>query len=302
MNYKEQMEKIAKARWKKHLDGLQSEDDIWDYVSDLTRNRPGGWNHPGNYANREELGSNKKEIKRLLSSEKGLGRGGIAANVERAKNKSYRDLTPGELGIRKALMDDVKMDKLSNKSILNNPDKRKSMGILTKLDETVGPDDYVDIINGTNKSRALGFLRGGNGHTNLQGKAYLHDGTIQNKGLQVHSLVKDRAPLYAKKQAENTGGSPAILTGKIKRKYLFPNPSTGSGFGDEYGIPSQYFNKIKNAKVTNPETGKVYESVKDLSERLPFGLSKTPGSPNIAKKLDKINEFKKTLKGINKII
>lgn len=297
MDYKNEIEKVAQSRWRKYLDSINSEDDIWDYVADLTRNRPGSWSHPAGITNREELGSDKKAIKQLLSSEDGLKRGGISAKVENILNTPYKNLSSGDLELRRNLAEEMADDRTLQRRVMQKPGRRTSMGIQTALD--AGPDDYVSIINGTNKSRGMAFLRGGNGATKLQGRASLLDGTVNDKGLQVHSKVRDRADSYAKMQSQATGGSPAVLMGKIKRKYLHPNASQANGaisLSDEYGIPEQYFNKIKDAKLFNPETMEMYESLGDISNRLPYGRTKTPGSLTALEKSTRSNAFKEKAK------
>jgi hypothetical protein len=82
---------------------------------------------------------------------------------------------------------------------------------------------------------------------------HLHDGSRTDMGIMVHNKVKSRGEFYANQQAAARGGDKAIMTGKIKRKYLFRNPSTGSGFGDEYAIPTKYYDKIKDTNIRSWE-------------------------------------------------
>ena len=82
-------------------------------------------------------------------------------------------------------------------------------------------------------------------------------------------------PSHDKRAAEFRGGSPAVLKGQIQRKYLYPNPSRGSGGGDEYGLPQEHFNKIRNGRVEDLSGNIISES---KGNSLPYGITKVPGN------------------------
>lgn len=69
--YKEQIEKIAQSRWRKHIDNLSTEDELYDFASETSKNRRQIFNKPGNLKQRNNIGFDKEEIKRILSSEDG---------------------------------------------------------------------------------------------------------------------------------------------------------------------------------------------------------------------------------------
>ena len=273
-------EKIAQSRYRKYLDSINNEDDLYNAVSDMTRNRRMLWDDPGERIERMSVGMDKAKIKRSLS-ERVLNKPKYIPKYDKIFNSSLRDLTPEEIKIRKGDME----EKLDEKRLkLKRAEKSfRPMSYKTKLNN---PEEYVDLIHGTNEAKAKAFLRGGNGASGLQNTAYLGNGKFNNMGIQVHSLNKTRAEGYARRQSDARGGNPAILTGKIKRKYLYPNITqahNGEVHSDEYGLPEELFKKIKNAKIVNPRTGEVIEEVKDLSDRLPYGRTKTPGFPKKVK-------------------
>lgn len=276
VHYEIQIEKTAQSRWRKHIDGL-SEDDMYDFGAHVSRNRPQVFNNPGARDVRSEIGNNKAEYKRLLSGPNALGRGGIAKVVEDAQNTPIPQLGEKELKRRKAVARERKHDRADLKWI---SESSKGPNSMNPSSLSAGPEDLVDIIHGGNRAKAEAFLQGGNGGSKLEGVAKTVDGNVSEMGLQFHSKNGQRAPMYANRAAEHKGGSPAILEGKIKRKYLHPNPSRSSGGGDEYGVPSEYFSKIQQGKVYNPQTGQVYLNQNgEAPNKLPFGRTKTPGAP-----------------------
>lgn len=268
------MEKIAQSKYRKYLDSIDNEKDLYNAVSDMTRNRR-ILRDPGNWMNRRNTGMDKKKLKQALSRDV-LNKPKYIPKYDRIYNSSLKELTPEEIKERRNRMEDILDEKVRNNKFKK---KHKSMYFNT---EQNNPEEYVDLIHGTNEAKAKAFLRGGNGASALQSTAYLGNGKFNDMGIQVHSLNKTRAEGYAKMQRDARGGNPAVLTGKIKRKYLYPNATQqhqGIVLSDEYELPEELFNKIKDAKIVNPETGKVVEEVKDLSDRLPYGRTKTPGSP-----------------------
>ena len=116
-------------------------------------------------------------------------------------------------------------------------------------ENTVGnPEKYVKIVHGGTKSTIHSFLRGGNSGYKLEAAGFDPIKKRQVKqGLQVHSKIGERAKTYAERAAQNKYSEPAVMTGYIKRKYLTHNQ------GDEYGVGSNFFDKIKGAKVMRPE-------------------------------------------------
>lgn len=269
------MEKIAQSKYRKYLDSIDNEKDLYNAVSDMTRNRRMLMGDPGDWMNRRDTGMDKKKLKQALSRDV-LNKPKYIPKYDRIYNSSLKELTPEEIKERRNAIEDILDEKVRNNKFKN---RRKPMYFNTKQNN---PEEYVDLIHGTNEAKAKAFLRGGNGASALQSTAYLGNGKFNDMGIQVHSLNKTRAEGYAKMQRDARGGNPAVLTGKIKRKYLYPNATQqhqGSVLSDEYELPEELFNKIKDAKIVNPETGKVVEEVKDLSGRLPYGRTKTPGSP-----------------------
>ena len=277
MNYKNELEKIAQAKWRKYLDSKNNEASLYDAVADMTRNSDSHPVHnPGNINARKEIGMDKAELKRRLSSDV-FNKSEYLPQYEKAYKGKISELTPEELKLRKYKMEDNQMEKFLNKKRIKG-NNNTPMNIQTALKD---PEEYVDIIHGTNRAKAEAFLRGGNGPTKLESMANLGNGKGNNMGIQVHSLVKDRAEGYANSQANSRGGSPAVLSGKIKRKYLYPNANHAQGnvsLSDEYGIPQELFNKIKDAKVYNPKSGEVYMEMSGNPNALPYGRTKTPGS------------------------
>lgn len=306
MNYKSQIEKVAQARWRKYIDSLQTEDELMDFASQASRNKRQMMNRPGNFSDRREIGFNKDEMKRVLSSPRGW-----------AYEDNY-NIVPTTQSLRGASTDylsnveDVMLDAESIKRIQNRKASAQMRKAFKKLDEIsgremggystsmnapgslegVGPDDLVPIIHGGNRAKAEAFVRGGNGFTELQTRELLDDGKLTKTGLQFHSKVKNRAPGYASMSANNAGGSPAVIEAKIPRKYLYPNTSQGP-HSDEFGLPDAYFNKMQDIKVYNPETGKVYMEMKDNKNALPYGRTRAPGAPNALERATKSNANRK---------
>lgn len=152
------------------------------------------------------------------------------------------------------------------------------------------PDDYVNIIHGGNKARTQGFVLGGNGESQLETIETLKGGKVAEHGLQFHSLNRKKAPGYASMSADSNGGSPAVLEARIKRKYLYANSNQGN-FSDEYGLPTEYFNKLKDIKIYNPNTGETYSQMANNANRLPYGRTKTPGVPPASQRVPKTKNF-----------
>ena len=59
-------EKIAQSRYRRYLDSINNEDDLYNAVSDMTRNERLLLD-PGNKLEREETGMDKAKIKKSLS-------------------------------------------------------------------------------------------------------------------------------------------------------------------------------------------------------------------------------------------
>ena len=236
-------EKIAQSRYRKYLDSINNEDDLYNAVSDMTRNERLLLD-PGNKLEREETGMDKAKIKKSLS-ERLFNKPRYAPKYDKAYNSSLKDLTPEEIKLRKDRMEERLDDKWLLSRRLRRSQNYTPMHYKTDLHN---PEEYVDLIHGTNKAKARAFLRGGNGGSLLEGPAYLGNSKFNDMGIQVHSLNKTRAKLYAEKQSNGRGGTPAILTGKIKRKYLYPNINqahNGEVHSDEYGLPEELFKKIE---------------------------------------------------------
>lgn len=92
----------------------------------------------------------------------------------------------------------------------------------------------------------------------------------------VHSLRGERSPDYAYRASGYRGGLPAIMTGKIPKKYLYHN-NDYSGYGDEFAIPKEYYDKIVDSKVITPESPEwphtKAQTNLGMAGSIPFGYS-----------------------------
>ena len=91
------------------MDSIDNEDDLYNAVSDMTRNERLLWD-PGNKLEREETGMDKAKIKKSLS-EKLFNKPRYAPKYDKAYNSSLKDLTPEEIKLRKDRMEERLDDK-----------------------------------------------------------------------------------------------------------------------------------------------------------------------------------------------
>ena len=240
--YKGEIEKRAQSKWRELIDTAKNHRELSNSFSEFNRNKKIFNRYTG------RPGQDIGEMGSLLSEAKR----DVKQNISKY-NKEYQqlpfmrkrvsELTPDEISIRK--------NSVAEKSLLK---KIKGSG-QNPMDIHTGhdPEEYLDIIHGTNRSKAKAFLNGGNGASQTESLMNVGGKSPTDMGIMVHNKVKDRAEYYAKTQSGLRAGDPVTLEGRIKRKYLYPNPSRGSGLGDEYSIPSIYHNKIENARINSIE-------------------------------------------------
>ena len=239
--YKEEiMEKAAQTKWRALIDSAKDAKGLSNTFSEFNRNKKViGMNTPIEQSGIKELASladKKKSAKQFLSKYNQKER-----QLPFMRQKA-KDLSKEHKDIRL----EVAHDNLDERKMVARKKTNHSMGIESG---TKDPEEYMDIIHGTNRAKAKAFLQGGNGASKTESHMKLDNGKSTNMGIQVHSKVKGRAKGYADQQSGVRGGDSVELTGKVQRKYLYPNPSRGSGGGDEYGLPSIHHDKIKDGKI-----------------------------------------------------
>lgn len=284
MNYRQYIEKTAQSRWRKYLDSKKNESELYEAVSDMTRNEKLRHNNPADSINRKNVGNDVKTLKQQLSKNV-FHKPRYVPEYEKILNTRALDLDEKSFEKRRRFVENKRDFK---ESLRETPKRYNSYGPMKDNKDIqslkdVGPEDYVDIIHGTNKAKAEAFLRGGNGASRLESMTNLGQGKFNDMGIQVHSRIKERAPQYADMQSKVKGGHPAVVEGRIKRKFLYHNQ------GDEYGIPEEFFNKIEDAKVYNPNTKEVSMSI-GKNKSLPYGRTKTPGDLTALEKATNSNK------------
>lgn len=266
------MEKIAQARWRKAIDRIDTSTfdgrtRMQNFVSNFNRN-----DRFMNAAYNDEMSpllnaangtiKDKPDIKRAIS--KYINRPSfLNKRLGTQANTSVSTWTPEQRRSRlRSLMNNAGergfVRRIQRKEgAWNSPDNSFGPFAYSRRGMTQNPDDYVDIISGTNKAKGMAFLQGGNAANKLESEAMLPSGKLSGMGLQVHSRITERAPGYARMSADSRGGQPAILKGQIKRKYLYPNANHGSS-GDEYGIPRELYSKIRNGRIEDLSGNVIY--------------------------------------------
>lgn len=297
-NYINEIEKVAQSRWRRYIDEKvdKSPEGLSDFASESTRNRRQLFDKPGNHQDVNSMKELSEEdrikyIKQKLSSKDGFGKN--KPQKSRAILEEMKDDIHRRKRVIRSKMNKRKLDA----EFLAEQSQQGKLNLSSSMDfagshKDAKPDDYIDIIHGGNRAKAEAFARNGNGASQMQTYEMLNNGKVTEEGLQFHSKNKERASGYANMASSSSGGNSAILKGKIKRKYAYPN-STQGNYSDEYGIPPEYFNKMEDVKVYNPETGKVYYERKGRSNALPHGRTTTPGAPTALEKAKASNKNRK---------
>jgi hypothetical protein len=237
---RDNMEKLAQSKWRALIDAAPDQQALSNLFAEFNRNHyVNGWTNQARAINLhqpQDINELRTKIKQIL-------------NVTKPKpwaNKPVHALTPDEFATRK----EISFDK---------QDERKRRGKTSmSIDTGHDPEEWMPIIHGTNRARAEAFLRSGNGAARTDSVHATGIAPPSHMGIMVHSKFGDRADDYAGRAAASRGGDPVVLTGEIQRKHLFPNPSRGSGYGDEYSIPVPFHDKIRNATL-RPGTTKATE-------------------------------------------
>jgi hypothetical protein len=245
---REFMEKVAQARWRREIDKIQDREQMKNFVSHFNRND--SFRNAPFYDDRKPLYEaatgkikDKSDIKRAIST---------YINRPRQDSLSLKDLTPKQIKRRRNWLEDAADERRFALGVARRHRNNEQGGYgalsYSRKGMTQNPEEYVPFISGTNRAKGTAFLQGGNAGNQLESPALLPNGKLSGMGLQVHSHITERAPAYARMQADRRGGAPAIVKGMIKRKYLYPNANHGNS-GDEYGIPRELFSKIKDGRV-----------------------------------------------------
>lgn len=182
---------------------------------------------------------------------------GLASdNVIRRVRAGLRPIEPRTTTMSKSDMLDNADDRILNKKrydrqmrkLQESMANRKGSGAMISAKEGLldgDPEEYMQVIHGGDHAKIKNFINSGNTHYRTENTMLTNNPNkpISEDGFMFHSSYQGRAVPYANMYTAGSLGEPAVLTGKVKRKYLYHNQ------GDEYSLPKHLYDKIENPQI-----------------------------------------------------